>query len=81
MLLDTVRHAGDGKDLLRTQSGICRVSDRREQNYKFISALAADRVGAANAVDQALSDRHEELVADQVSQGIIDVFEAVYIDE
>ena len=59
------------------KSGIFRERDLRKQHDEFIAALPADRVRATHASQKAIRDGLKKLVADGVSQGIIDVLEAV----
>ena len=53
----------------------------RKQHDEFVAALPADRVRAAHAIHQALGDGLQQLVADRMAQGIVDVLEAVQIQE
>jgi len=60
---------------------VFRMADLRKQDYKFISALAADSVGIANAGQQSLGNGLKKLVADGVSQRIVDVLETIQIQK
>ena len=53
----------------------------RKQHDEFIASLPAHRVRAAYAIHQALGDGLKKLVADRMSQGIVDVLEAVQIQK
>src|ERR1700733_5338005 len=44
MLLDAVGHAYDGEDMLRGMGGICCMRHRRQEDHKFVAALAANRI-------------------------------------
>ena len=81
MLVHAVGHLCDGKDLLRAECSVCRMRNRRQQDHEFIPALAADRVGFAHAGYQALSNRQQEPIANQVAQRVIDVLEPIDIDK
>ena len=69
------------KDFVRTNGGILCVRHFREQNHEFIAALAADRVCAAHAGEQPLRHGLQQVVADVVAKGVIDVLEAIQIEE
>ena len=53
----------------------------RKQHDEFIAALPADGVRASHAVHQATRDRLKKFVASGMTQGVIDVFEAIQIEE
>ena len=55
--------------------------DARLQDREFVTAEAGDRVGVTHDRAQSVGDLDEELVADLVTQSVVDVFEAVEIDE
>src|SRR5258707_467812 len=65
----------------RTRGRVFRMADLGEQNNEFISALAADRVRTAHARQQSFCNGLQKLVAGGMSQRIIDVFEAIQIQE
>ena len=52
-----------------------------KQHDEFITSLPAHRVRAAYAIHQAFCDGLKKLVAGRMSQGIVDVFEAIQIQE
>jgi hypothetical protein len=55
--------------------------DFLKQNDEFIASLATSRVGAADAIAQAVCYALQELVACGMSQGIVDVFETIHIQK
>ena len=61
--------------------GIFRLFHFGKQHDEFIAALPADRVRAAHAIHQAFGDGLKQFVADGMSQGIVDVFEAIQIQK
>ena len=72
---DRTQHSsrGDGR--------ILQLFHLRKQHDEFIAALPAHRVRGAHAIEQAFCDGLKELVASRVSEGIVDVFEAVQIQK
>ena len=65
----------------RRDGGILRVLHFRKQHDEFIASLPADRVRSARAIHQASCDGLEKSVADRMPQGIVDVLEAIQIQE
>ena len=55
--------------------------DFGKQHDEFIAALPADRVRGAHAIHQPLGDGLKKLVADRMSQRIVDVLETVQIQK
>ena len=55
--------------------------DVRLQNCKLVAAETCDRIGFAHERTQTVGDLYEVLVADLVAEPVVDVFEAVEIDE
>jgi len=53
------------------------MGDFRQQDYKFISALAAYRVGIAHGANQSKGNGLQKLVSNKMSQRIVDVFESI----
>jgi hypothetical protein len=66
---------------LRHDRGIFRSLHFREQRDEFVAALPAHRVRTAYAIHQALGNRLQKLVADLMTQGVVDVLEAVQIEK
>ena len=69
------------ENLFRTDGGILGVRHLREQNHEFIATLPADRVRAPHAGKQPLGDGLQQVVSNVVTQGVIDVLEAVHVEE
>ena len=61
--------------------GVFVARDARLQDREFVAAKAGDRVGVTHDRTQPVGDLDEELVADLVTQPVVDVLEAVEIDE
>ena len=57
------------------------VFDFRKQDHEFIAALTADGVRTANAAISRLRHGLQQLVADRMPQRVVDVFEAIEIEE
>jgi hypothetical protein len=74
-----VRHRLENS--FRTDGGVFGSVHFGKQHDEFIAALAAHRVGTAHAFHQPPGDRPEKLVARRMPQGIIDMLEAVQIQE
>src|SRR6266436_222888 len=81
MLLNAVGHAERKKYFSCAGGRVFRMADLRKQDHKFISALAADGVGVANASQQSFRNGLKKLVADRMSQRIVDVFEMIQIQK
>ena len=81
LLGDTVRCRQRQQHLFRTEGRIFRVLDLRKQYHEFIPALTAHGVRAAHTGHQALCDRLQQLVANRMSQGVVDVLEAIQIQK
>ena len=52
-----------------------------KQHHELITALAAHRVGQAYALDEPIGDGLKKLVADRMPQRIVDMLEAIEIQE
>ena len=53
----------------------------RQDDGKFVAAQSRERVAVAQASFHAFRDRHEQGIAEPVSQRIVDLLEVVEIDE
>ena len=56
------------------------VGEPRQQHGELVTALAGHGVGFAHAADDAPRSLHQQLVASLVSEGVIDLLEAVQVD-
>ena len=65
----------------RRDGSIFRLFHFGKQHDEFIASLPAYRVRAAHAIHQAFCDGLKKFVADRMSQGIVDVFEAIQIQK
>ena len=78
---DEVR-LGDRRDnLLRDEPGVLGLIDFRQEDEELVAAVAADGVRLADARHQALRDRAQDLVADAVTERIVDVLETIAVQE
>ena len=80
LLRDAVGRLEHGDDLFGAKGGVVGVDDVGEQYQEFVAPLTADRVGAANAAQQPLRDRPQELIAHGVAERVVDVLESVQVD-
>src|SRR5229473_612279 len=76
-----MRRAERKKYFFRARGRVFRISDLRKQDHEFVSALAADRVRTAYSRQQSLGNGLKKLVADGMSQRIVDVFETIQIQK
>ena len=74
-LVDRVQNAVGHVD------GVFVARDACLQDCELIAAKAGDRIGVTHDRAQPVGDLDEELVADLVTQPVVDVLEAVEIDE
>jgi hypothetical protein len=65
----------------RRDGGIFGMIDSLKQDDEFVAALAAYGVRGANTIPQTIRHALQELVTDRMSQGIVDVLEAIHIQE
>ena len=68
-------------DLLRAHGRVLGVLQLRQHDHEFVPALPADRVGAPDAHRDFPPDDSQQLVAEQVSERVVDVFEAIDIQK
>jgi phosphoribosylaminoimidazole (AIR) synthetase len=66
---------------LRARGGIVGVFDVRQQHDEFVATVAADGIGRAHGIRQALGDGDQQLIPGCVAQGVVDVLEVVHVDE
>ena len=79
LLGDTVRCRQRQEHLFRTEGRILCALDLRKQYHELIPALAAHGIRAAYTGHQALGNRLQQLVANRMPQGIVDVLESIEI--
>ncbi len=73
MLLEAIRRRSDLKQLGRDVRGAVGVGIRQDQN-ELVAAQTGDGVLVTDGAGQALRDFDQQLVANAVTQRIIDVF-------
>ena len=66
---------------MRADGRILGVRDPRKQDHEFIPALAAHGVRLPPASDQALCDRLQQFVADEMSHRVVDALEAIQVQK
>jgi len=57
------------------------ISKPVEENRELVAAEAGDDVRVPNAVFQAAGRDHQKLVADSVTEAVVNVFEAIKVEE
>lgn len=70
-----------GEQALGQLLGLFGVAQVRQEDDEFVAAEAGDGVVAAELVAEAGGDALEEDVADGVAEAVVDVFEAVEVEE
>ena len=78
-LVDPLRSGHCRQYLVRSAKGIFRATHFRKQHHELVTAWSADGVRAAHAGHQATCDRLQEAITDRMTQGVVDVLEAVHI--
>ena len=78
---DEVRLGDRRHNLLRDQPGVLGLIDFRQEDQELVAAVTADGVRLADARHQALRDRAQDLVADGVTERIVDVLETIAVEE
>jgi hypothetical protein len=81
VLIDAVGRVQRQKHFLRTDGCILCMGHFREQNHEFVASLPADRVRGAHAGEQPPGDGLQQAIADVVAQRIVDVLEAIHVQE
>ncbi len=80
-LVDDVRSHHLDQHPARKNRGVVVLVDLRGKDDEFIAALAAHGVGGLDAAEQTRGDGLKKLVAGRVSERIVDVLEAVDVEE
>ena len=57
------------------------LADLREDEQELITAVADERIRLAGAFEDDAGDGAQRLIADEVSVGVVDVLEVIYIRE
>ena len=70
-----------GANLLGRIGGSARVPEAGKQDAELVSAEARDRVAVTQRRAQALADVLEQVVALLVAEGVVDLLEAVEVDQ
>ena len=60
--------------------GVLRLADVVQQHHELVAADAADGVRLAHAAADARGDFLQQLVADGVAEGVVDLLEPVEVD-
>ena len=81
VLVDEMRPRHRLQHSSRRDGRVFRAINFQKQNDEFVAALPADGIRAAYAFHQTRSDRLQELVAGRMPERIVDVLEAVQIQE
>ena len=69
------------EDFFGDAAHVLKAGDGGEDGNEFIAAETGDDIAVAEAVGEALGDRFEQEVADLVTVDVVDLFEAVEVDE
>ena len=80
-LVNVERDAQRLGDLLRDLGGVFDVLDVRNEQREFVAAESRHRVPFAHASANAFGERFEQMIADRVAEGVVDVFEPIEIEE
>src|SRR5579864_5750916 len=78
---DLVQVAECSPNFVGTDLRILCACDLREQNNELISTLAADRVRSPHGSDEASRYRFQKLIADRMTQRVVDVLEMINVHE
>ena len=79
-----LRLNGDSKLGLNAARHVGRVAGVRnavEQNRELVAAQPRHHVGFANAMLQTTRHRNQQLIADRMAQTVVDVLEAIEVEE
>jgi hypothetical protein len=55
--------------------------DAGHEDHELVAAHADDHVGGSNCVEETPGDGEKDLVSEFVAEGVVDVFEAIEIDD
>ena len=80
MALDLVGLDHQFADALRERGGVGGLLHLRHDDGELVAAHACDHVELARAAAQTLADKLEQLVADMVSERVIDALEVVEVE-
>ncbi len=72
---DGLNHAAGG------DGGVFGMCEFGDQDNELVATLPADGVGTADAIDKPRGDGLQQLVADGMSERVVDVLEAVEIEK
>jgi hypothetical protein len=81
LLVEAMWRAQRSEYLVATQGCVFSASHFREQHHEFIPTETTHRVGITHASDQASRGRLEKLIADRVTERIVDTFEVIHVHE
>ena len=62
-------------------NGVAHIADVLEEHGEFVAAQPRDGVARAGGNPPACADRDEQLIADRVTQAVVDGLEAVHVEE
>ena len=68
-------------DAPRDRPGALDVGGRGQQDRELVAAEPGDRVALADAFLQALGELHQQQVADVVAERVVDLLEAVEVEQ
>ena len=81
MLVDAVRLGQGVDDLLRQHDGAAGLVELGLDHRELVTTQARHRIGLAHDVDEVRGDRLEQRVAGRMPQGVVDLLEAVEVQE
>jgi hypothetical protein len=70
-----------GQQLVGDGAGVAGLVQAGQQDDEFVAAQAGHGVDVAHLLLQALGDAFEQQVADRVAEAVVDVLEAVEVEE
>src|SRR5581483_9868392 len=81
LILDPMGCAQRRESLVGTQGSVFSLLHLREEYHEFIPTVTADSIRAAYASYQASCNRLQKLIADRMTESVVDVLEAIHIHE